>query len=150
MVSAKSTKLTNVIFLSILFLILDMINQRRKYRIEVDKEKDGKKRELIDRLEITSTFLEDILKNKLRENDQVLLQKFIESGELLGQTNKWISIEKLRDVDSSFKLGITKSDFLLHYSFRKLQEAFKIKILNKDDFKSVENIDMINQDVDVV
>lgn len=71
-ISAYASLLSGVLFfLSILFLILDMINQRRKTQAESLKEKKAKKRELKDRLKIISTFIEDIKKNILDQGDNL-------------------------------------------------------------------------------
>lgn len=71
-ISAYASLLSGVLFfLSILFLILDMINQRRKNQVEIRKEKKTKKRELKDRLKITSIFIEDIKKNILHQGNNL-------------------------------------------------------------------------------
>jgi hypothetical protein len=79
--------------------------------------------------------LEEVLKKGLDENELEILESFIQSGQLPAQTKVWVPIQKLHYVDPSFKLGITKSPWIIHSDFKKLYKYFKLNTLNEDDFK---------------
>jgi hypothetical protein len=79
--------------------------------------------------------IEDLINDGLTVEESERLEEFNKSGYLLSQTLEWLTIEKLYVVDSSFKLGITKSTNLLQHDFIGLVNPFKVKVLKEKDFE---------------
>jgi len=78
--------------------------------------------------------LEDLINEELTDEERNAFDEFKENGNLLSQTLQWVPIANLHTVVSNFKLGITKSHYLLHEDFKNLSKEFEIKGLGAEDF----------------
>lgn len=71
-ISAYAGLLSGVLlFLSILFIVLQLVDQRRKEKLDIEDEATKEKQRLRNRLAITSTFIEQIIKDILHQGENL-------------------------------------------------------------------------------
>lgn len=76
----------------------------------------------------------ELFEMSLSESDSKLHDEFVQTGNVPNQINEWVPIKSLFSLEDGFELGISRSEWLIHDSFEKLADAFKVRKLSKTDF----------------